>query len=403
LRSPAKLPYVRLSGVYFFYFCALGAFLPYWPLYLEGLGFDPVQIGQIMALPAVTKVVSPNLWGWLADRTGLTLRLIRWAAFLTLAMFAAVFRVEAYAGMALVMLAFSFFWNAVLPLFETVTLGHLHHDAHRYSRVRLWGSIGFIATVAALGRGLDGAFPVACLPQAIALLFGALWLNCLAVPPSGRENLGEGQGSLRGILRRRDVLAFFAACMLLQISHGPYYVFFSVYLEDHGFSGAETGQLWALGVLAEIGLFAVFHRLLRLASPRAILLGSLALSVARWLMIAWGVDVLGLLLLAQVLHAASFGAVHAVAIHLVHGYFRGPHHGKGQALYSSLSFGLGGALGSLLSGYGWELVGPHWVYTAAAGFSLLALGVAWPNVGRRGAIQSDARASETPPLLRNGD
>ncbi len=376
------LPYVRLSGIYFFYFCALGAFLPYWPLYLKAAGFDPVQIGQIMAILPAIKVISPNLWGWLADRTGHTLRLIRWAAFLTLAAFAWVFRAEGYAGVAWSVLGFSFFWNAILPLFETITLGHLHGDSHRYSRVRMWGSIGFIATVALLGKGLDGAFPVACLPQAIALLFAFLWLNTLVVPSSGRENHGEGQGSLGGILKRWDVLAFFAACLLLQIAHGPYYVFFSVYLQDRGFSGAETGQLWALGVLAEIVLFAVFHRLPRLASPRAILLGSLALSAVRWLVIAWGVDYLGLLLLAQVLHAASFGAVHAVSIHLVHGYFRGPHHAKGQALYSSLSFGLGGALGSLLSGYGWEAWGPHWVYTAAAGFSLLALGVAWPRVGR---------------------
>ncbi|SMF95362.1 MFS transporter, PPP family, 3-phenylpropionic acid transporter [Methylomagnum ishizawai] len=376
------MPYVRLSGIYFFYFSALGAFLPYWPLYLEGIGFDPIQIGQIMAIPAATKIVSPNLWGWLADHTGRTLRLIRWAAFSTFVAFCAVFWVRDYAGVVGVMLGFSFFWNAILPLFETITLGHLHGQAQRYSGIRMWGSIGFIAWVAALGKGLDGPFPVACLPQAVALLFGALWLNTLVVPSSGRENHGEGQGSLAGILKRPDVIAFFVANMLLQVAHGPYYVFFSVYLEEHGFDGAGIGQLWALGVFAEIVLFAGFHRLLRLASPRAILLGSLALSAARWLMIAWGVDHLAWLLIAQVLHAASFGAVHAVAIHLVHGYFRGPHHGKGQALYSSLSFGLGGALGSFLSGYGWEDWGPRGVYTAAAGCCLLALGVAWPRVGR---------------------
>ncbi len=382
MQKPAKLPYVRLSGVYFFYFCALGAFLPYWPLYLEGTGFDPVQIGQIMAIPAATKVVSPYFWGWLADRTGRVLRLIRWASFLTFAGFLGAFRAEGYAGMALVMLVFSTFWNGILPLFETVTLGHLHGQSHRYSRLRLWGSVGFIAAVAGLGWALDGAFPVARLPEATALLFGLLWLNSLVVPASGREHHGEAQGSLGGILKRWDVIAFFTACMLLQLAHGPYYSFYSVYLEEHGYTGAEIGQFWALGVFAEIVLFAVVHRVFRWVSPRAVLLWSFALSAARWLMIAWGVGHLGWLLAGQVLHAASFGAVHAVAIHLVHGYFRGPHHGKGQALYSSLSFGLGGALGSVLSGYAWEAWGPHWVYTAAAGFSVLALMIAWPRVGR---------------------
>lgn len=380
---PVKLPYFRLSGIYFFYFCALGAILPYWPIYLEGLGFDPIQIGQIMALPAATKVVSPNLWGWLADRTGRSLRLIRWASFLTVASFAGAFWSAGFMEMALVMLVFSFFMNALMPLVETVTLGHLHHDPHRYSRVRLWGSIGFIATVAGLGWAFDGLLSVAYLPQAVALLFGGLWLNSLLVPASGRENHGEGQGStMAGILKQRGVMAFFVASVLLQVAHGAYYVFFSVYLEDHGFNRGDTGQLWALGVLAEIGLFMVFHRLLRRVGTRGILLGSLALSVVRWLLIAWGVDYLGLLLLAQVLHAASFGAVHAVSIHLIHHYFRGAHHAKGQALYSSLSFGLGGAAGSVLSGYAWEAWGPHWLYTAAAGFSLLALLIAWPGVGK---------------------
>lgn len=382
MASARGVPYVRLSGFYFFYFSALGVFLPYWPLYLESTGFDPVQIGQIMAILAATKIVSPNLWGWLADRTGRALRLIRWTAFLTLCAFGGVFGVEGFAGSAWVMLAFSFFWNAILPLFETVTLGHLHRNANRYSRVRLWGSIGFIVTVAVLGKALEGLFPIACLPQLIVLLFGGLWLNSLAVPASGHENHGEGHGSLRGILKRGDVIAFFTACMLLQVAHGPYYVFFSVYLEDHGFTRGETGQLWALGVLAEIVMFAVLHRIFGHVGLRGIFLGSLALSAVRWLLIAWGIDHLGLIVAAQLLHAASFGAVHAASIHLVHRYFRGPHHGKGQALYSSLGFGLGGALGSLYGGYFWASWGPHWVYTAAAGFSLLALAIAWLWVGK---------------------
>lgn len=383
--SARKVPYGRLSGFYFFYFSALGAFLPYWALYLQDAGFSAAQIGQLMAIFAATKIVAPNLWGWLADRTGRTLSLVRLAGFLTLCAFSLIFGPEGFGWLALIMLAFSFFWNATLPLFETITLNHLHHDTHRYSRVRVWGSIGFIVAVAAVGEALDGVLSIACLPQLIVLLFGGLWLVSLTVPGCPEDIHGTGPSALSNILKRGDVIAFFLACMLQQVAHGPYYVFFSVYLEDHGFGSGETGQLWALGVLAEIVLFAFLHRLLARYSLRRIFLASLALSVVRWLLIAWGIDSLAAILSGQLLHAASFGSAHVAAIHLVHRHFRGPHHGKGQALYSGLSFGLGGALGSLYSGYFWAAWGPHWVYTAAAGASFLALLIAWPSVGKRDA------------------
>lgn len=380
-----KLPFVRLSGFYFFYFAALGAFLPYWPLYLKALGEGPAEIGQIMAILAATRIVSPNLWGWLADRTGRTLGLIRWATFLTLGSFSLMFRAEDFMTMALVVLVFSFFWNPTLPLFETLTLAHLQQAAQYYSRIRLWGSIGFILAVAALGKALEGVFAIACLPQLIFLLFAALWVNCLLVPPAAAGAHGERPSSVMGIFKQRGVIGLLLACLLLQISHGPYYVFFSVYLQGQGYTSGETGLLWALGVLAEIVLFAFAPRLMERVSLRGIFLGSLALSTSRWLLIAWGIDHLVLILLAQGLHAASFGSAHAASIHLVHRHFRGRHHGKGQALYSSLSFGLGGALGSLYGGQFWDEWGPQWVYTAAAGASLLALMVAWPGVGREEA------------------
>jgi PPP family 3-phenylpropionic acid transporter len=381
-----RVPYARLSGFYFFYFALLGGFLPYWPLYLQDAGYDPVRIGWIMAILPATKIVSPGLWGWLADQSGRILSLIRWAAFLSLMSFGAVFSSTGFIGLVAVMVTFSFFWNATLPLFETVTLGHLRQAVSRYSQVRLWGSIGFIVTVWAVGAALDGPLAIACLPQLIVLLFVGQWLVTLAVPPARESRRDEGHGSLAAILKRGEVMAFFLVSLLLQIAHGPYYVFFSVYLEGHGFTNGETGALWSLGVLAEVVLFAFLHRIIDRIGLRGVFLASLCLSVIRWLLIAWGIDHLALILFAQLLHAASFGAVHASSIHLVHRYFRGPHHGKGQALYSSLSFGLGGALGSLFGGHFWAAWGPHGVYTAAAGLSLLAWVIAWPAVGKKSAI-----------------
>ena len=385
-----KLPYWRLSGFYFFYFAALGVFLPYWALYLQAAGQTPVQIGQLMALLAGTKLISPNLWGWLADRSGRSLWLIRWAACLTAASFALVFKFFGFGWLALITFAFGFFWNASLPLFEAVTLAHLSEDSHRYSRVRLWGSIGFIAAVLAVGRALDTVVVIDCLPVLIFVLFLGQALASMLVPERSIRVTGHGNGSLAAILRQPRVVAFFVVFTLIQIAHGPYYVFFSVYLKENGFDASQTGQLWALGVLAEILLFVFLHRILQRFALRLIVLLSIALGVLRWLITAWLVQHPVAVAFAQVLHAATFGVSHVAAIHLVHKYFAGPHHGKGQALYSSLSFGLGGMLGSYFSGVWWGSLGPALVYTAAAGVSALALLVFWVWVEkdpkRRGAV-----------------
>lgn len=377
-----RLPRARLSGFYFCYFAILGAFLPYWPLYLQNIGYDPAQIGWLMAILPATKIVSPSVWGWF-DRSGRTLPLIRWAGFLALACFGGVFASPGeLAALVAVLLTFSFCWNATLPLFETVTLGHLGEQAALYGRIRLWGSVGFILTVWALGAIFDGFMSIARLPEIVVLLLACQWLVSLAVPPSTETHPPESNPALWGILKRGEVIAFFVAAVLLQIAHGPYYAFYSIYLDEHGFSDSTIGELWALGVLAEIVVFQFMHRLMRHVGIRVLFLGSLLLSAVRWLMIAWGAEYLGIMLIAQLMHAATFGVAHAASIHLVHRNFRGPHHGKGQALYSGLSFGLGGALGSLYSGEFWTIWGPAWVFTAAAGFSLLALVIAWPRVGR---------------------
>ena len=104
------------------------------------------------------------------------------------------------------------------------------------------------------------------------------------------------------------------------------------------------------------------------------------LTALRWIVIALFVEQLWMLAVAQTLHAASFGVFHAVAIYLTHRLFTGRHQGRGQALYSSMSFGAGGALGSLMAGYLWEGAGAQWMYIAAAGVAILAGWIVWRNI-----------------------
>lgn len=373
------MPYWRLSTFYLFFFASLGALLPYWALYLDSLGFSAADIGELMALIMATKIIAPNVWGWIADHTGRRMAIVRFASFCAVAAFAGVFFGSSYWWLALVMMGFSFFWNASLPQFEATTLNHLGDESHRYSRIRLWGSIGFICTVAGLGPLLD-RYGVTLLPPVLMVLFAAIWLASLAVPERDAPPFDGRHEPIVNVLKRPEVIALLLVCFLMQASHGPYYTFYSIYLQEHGYSRSLIGQLWALGVIAEVGVFLVMHRLLPWFGLRGLLLSGLVLASLRWVLIGWFVDDVPLLVAAQLLHAASFGLYHATAIQLIHRYFVGRHQGRGQALYSSLSFGAGGAVGALYSGYLWESGGATLTFMVAACISAAALLIAWFRV-----------------------
>nr|WP_305910201.1 MFS transporter [Methylomarinum sp. Ch1-1]MDP4520730.1 MFS transporter [Methylomarinum sp. Ch1-1] len=375
------LPYWRLSAFYFCYFATLGGFLPYWSLYLKNTGFSALEIGELSALMVATKIIAPNLWGWIADHTGKSLRVIRIASFFGALFFSGFLFAEGYLHYAVITVCFSFFWNAALPQFEAATLFHLKQESHRYSQIRLWGSVGFIASVLGIGSLLE-LFDIAYLPWLIIVLLSLIWLVAMITPEARASHSQQDGLGLWHILMKPEVLAFFVVYMLLQLAHGPYYVFYSIYLNQYAYSATMIGLLWALGVCAEIILFIFMKRLLSKISLRTILLFSIFLSIVRWWMIAHFPESLMLMVAAQLLHAATFGSSHVAAIHLVHHYFGSRHQGKGQALYSSMSFGLGGMLGSLYSGYLWDSFGATFVYSMAAASCCLAFLIAFFWVGR---------------------
>jgi len=370
------MPYWRFSKFYFFFFASIGVLVPYWSLYLKSLGFGPAEIGELMAVIMATKIVAPNIWGWIADHTGRRVQIIRLTTLLALIAFAGVFLGQGYWWIAAVMCLFSFFWNAALPQFEATTMSMLGDQSHRYSRIRLWGSVGFIVAVVALGPVLD-AVGTSVIPVAILLTLIGLVVSAWLVPLENARPLERVAGSIWQVLSQPQVIIVLLVCFLLQASHGPYYTFYTIYMEEAGYSRSLIGQLWALGVVAEIGVFLVMHRLLPRYGAKALLLLSLGLTSLRWLLTAWFVDSLAVMVFSQLLHAASFGIYHAVAIYLIHKMFVGRHQGRGQALYSSLSFGAGGAVGSLMSGYLWSGIGATATFQAAALMSALAFLLAW--------------------------
>ncbi len=376
------VPYWRLSGFYFFYFASIGAMMPYWGPYLKSLGFNPAEIGELVAVMMGTKIISPNIWAWIADHTGRRMRIVRLGSFLTLLLFAGVLIGDSYWWLMLVIFLFSFCWNACLPQFEANTMSFLGDQPQRYSSIRLWGSVGFIIAVVVVGPLLEH-HGQHWMPWIMLAVMGAIWLSSLIVPEQGMTHPPQQQVALSQVLLKPAVFSLLLVCFLNQASHGPYYTFYTIYLEQAGYGAALIGWLWAVGVIAEVGVFMVMHRMVNRFGLRNLLLFAIAATVLRWVMIGLFVDSLILLLIAQLFHAASFGIYHAVAIQLISRHFVGKHQSRGMALYTSVSFGVGGMLGSLGAGYSWEGLGPIMTFELAAVMGGLAFFITWWGIKDR--------------------
>ncbi|SOD42200.1 MFS transporter [Nitrosovibrio sp. Nv4] len=368
------IPYWRLSGFYFFHFAFIGAFAPYWSLYLKSLSFGAFQIGVLMSLLHVTRIFAPAAWGWLADHTGKPLLIVRWAAITGLISYCGFFFGESFAWIFAIMVLMSFFWSASLPLIEATTLSYLGESTTKYGRIRVWGSVGFIFAVTGVGYLLDATDIGSLLWAVLGFKLGIVFFSRQIPEAEIVVHAADGH-SVRQIFKRPEVLAFFAACLLMALAHGPYYTFYSIYLVEHGYSKSTVGWLWAIGVACEIGIFFLMPQLMHRFRLKQIMTFSLSCAIARFLMIGWGVDLPIIILLAQILHAATYGAHHATAMMLVHQFFRGRHQAKGQALYTSLTFGLGGTFGGIFSGYAWEWLGPGLTFTLSAAAVLVGLGL----------------------------
>ncbi len=382
LMSPAHNQYYwRIAGFYFFYFAYVGMFSPYWSLYLQSIHFDAVQIGILMSVQPVMRMLAPALWGWLADHSGQRQLVVQLAALGSALCYLGVFFATEFYPLLLVLALMGFFWSASMPLVEATTLTFLGKDTARYGRLRSWGSIGFILAVLGLGYAFDYIAIGWILWAGLAINFGILFFSRMIPATSVLAHHTDSHSIMRIVLQPQ-VLALFGACFLMAVAHGPYYTFFSIYLVEHGYAKSAVGMLWALGVMCEIGVFFAMPWLMRRATLPQILMVSMALGGLRFLLIGWQVDNLWLLLLAQVLHAATFGAFHAAAVALVHHFFRGRHQSKGQALFGSVTYGAGGMLGGLASGPLWLHWGASAMYTFSAVASLLGLGLMWWKVRR---------------------
>ena len=362
----------RLSRFYFIYYFFVGAFVPYWGLYLKSEQFSPADIGILMSLFQISRIFAPNFWGWLADHTGKRAQWIKLTAFLGLCGFTAVFWAHGFYWLFFVMAALSLFTSSTLPLAESLTLAHLATTNGHYSRIRMWGSLGFIVAAVMLGFLIDFA-GIKSLLWFLLIVQMTLFILSYTLPDPKMVAHEHDHYSIWQVIKQPNVIALLIGCALMVTAHGVLYNFYSIYLSDHGYSKGMIGLLWAVGVICEIGIFILMPKIMARYTLKIILLVSLALAVLRFGLIGLAVDNFAILILAQTLHAATFGSFHAASVEVITQFFNGRHQAKGQAIYNSVAYGIGGTVGGVAGGYALQYLGGQLTFMLAAIFPLLGL------------------------------
>lgn len=379
----ANWPRQSFSFAFFFfaYYGYIGVFSPYASLYFADRGMTAAQVGVLMSLMQVMRIFGPNLWGWVADHSQQRVMVLRISALFALICFSGMFFGQTFGQFMAVMILLNLFTSAQAPLSEALMLAELRGDLTHYGRIRLWGSVGFIASVMIAGQWLDwfgiGWMPWVTTVLLLMVLAASLHMKEAPAGPVTRQEVAVG-----GLLKRREVIAFFASAFLMIAAHAALYVFYSLYLANIGYSKTVIGLMWSLGVIAEIVFFYYQAPLFRRFGVQKLLVGSFLLAGARFLMIGYGAESLLMLLAAQILHAASFGIHHSGSIAMLQHWFAGARQARGQALFISVSYGLGGTIGGLIMSGVWDVLGPKAVYSIAAAFALggavsIALSYRW--------------------------
>lgn len=368
------LPYWRLSAVYFAYHAAIGIFTPYFARWMEGLGHGALAISSLFALWYGTRIFGPPLFAHFARGSARPKTWLLGGLWASTLFYLGFFGADQLWLLALSMAAFSLCYNAILPQLEAFTLAGLGPRKHDYGRVRLWGSLGFIAMAVGYGWLLQHD-KAPDLPWVMGAGILATALITHALPPQKRLDTDPppSQAGLWELLRRPGVAAFIAVVMLTQISFGTYYLFFTLQLERHGHATDVVGQLWGLGVVAEILLFMYAGSLLRRVSAARTLQIAIAVTVLRWLCIALLPQSLLLMVLVQLAHAIGFGAFHVACMQRLVELFPEQDRLGAQSLMYSLGSGMGGVLGALIAGALWKQGGGALAFATAAAVASLAL------------------------------
>ena len=370
----SRRPLLAICFQYFLYFGVLGIYLPYFNLYCYHLGFNGAQIGILSAVRSVVMVIFSLAWGLLADRLQR-----RWTIYIlcsaggtliwTFFLFTAVFWL-----MLMITVAYVAFYAPIISFLEAFTMDQLAYRKEIYGTVRVWGSIGFILVVIGLGRAID-FFPIRLI--VVLILVGSLLqaVGALRMPGSTSDRFPSRHPSFGSLLNRRVIL-FLSSGFLMLVSHGAYYGFFSIHLENLGFSRTFIGLAWAVASLAEILIMVKSEFIFKRYALEKVLVFSFAVAALRWILLYFA-RAPALILSSQVLHAVTYGTFHIASILCIDRLTPKQAKTIGQAVNNAVQYGLGLMVGFFLNGFLYERIGSAALFMMSAGIAIVGGALFW--------------------------
>ncbi|WP_373029776.1 MFS transporter [Sulfurovum sp.] len=351
-----------LLGVYyFFYFALVGVYVIFMPKVLLDLGYSPLDVGIIYAAAPFMRFLLPFVFRHTISLTSKVYQISLLFTFIGTLLFLAT--VNDFWVYLLANLLFGAAMGISLPYVETIALASL--SKHRYGKVRLWGSLGFMGIALWLGKVLESPYEALYYLSAMAfltLLFGAMLTKYDTTSHSTAQE--DASFSLS------KYWAFWISIFLMQVGFGGFYNFFTIYETDHGISLEMTSWMWSFGVICEIFMLYFQGPLLQ-RNLLNILQFATLVTAFRWMILFLFPDSVTLTFASQSLHAISFALYHTAAITYVFSLYSQKK--LAQQFFLGIAFGLGGSLGALLSGqiYGEYLFLVESLITLMAFFVLL--------------------------------
>jgi len=343
-----------IGSQYFLYFGVLGIFLPYFNLYCFHLGFSGFRIGILSAVRSVTLVLFPLVWGALADRLDARRPIYILCCFCSaLIWMLYLFTVDFWPMLAITIL-YGIFYSPIISFLEAFSMDILGKEKKSYGRIRVWGSVSFIAAVLTLGKIID-LYSVETI--VVLILAGSLMLAIFSIqiPDIQITKIKRLPSGSRSLLERR-VLVFLFCAFLMLVSHGAYYGFFSIHLEKLGFGSTFIGLTWALASTAEILVMLRSGQIFNRFSIKAVLIFSFMVAALRWLILFFAQSAVAILL-SQLLHAVTYGTFHIASILYIDHLAPNKAKTLGQAVNNAISYGLGLMVGFFFNGYLYERIG----------------------------------------------
>jgi len=356
-----------IGSQYFLYFGVMGIFLPYFNLYCYHIDFTGFQIGVLSAIRSVALILTPLIWGAMADRFRIRRPIFILCSFVSTAIWAFYLYTTDFWSMLIITVFYGIFYSPIISFLEAFTMDVLGTRKKSYGRVRGWGSIAFIITVIVLGKIID-LYSIEII--LILIFFGSLAqaLISIKIPDIQIKKQTSFSSNAKALLKRRVIVFLFCAFLML-VSHGTYYGFYSIHLENLGYDKTFIGISWALASIAEIIVMIKSDSLFKHFSIDNVLFFSFMVAVFRWLGLSFVTSAAGILFL-QLFHAVTYAMFHVSSILYIDSLTPDEAKTLGQSVNNAVTYGLGLMVGFFINGYLFETLGTFTLFMISSSIAL---------------------------------